>query len=273
MIKNFFQNLDRQGVRFLLVSGQAAVLHGAAMFSEDIDLWAEPDEENRCRLLAALRQAGARYHKLTPPVTLENALLGHGFHFCVPAGSDGDVYLDIMFKPPRVGIFDECQSRGQRMETDWGLLPVIGIRDLVEIKKTQRMQDYPVITRLALREFASLRGEVTREDVAWVWRHVFELPSAEILIESLGSRTHLLLEQLSPREQAWIQARQTGEDAYELGGAVESIMLARMESLRAEDRLHWRPVLASLREWRSRAGLMEEGSLVQDTSGADSTSP
>jgi hypothetical protein len=38
----------------------------AATFSDDIDVWVEPSEENleRCRL--ALRKAGARYYKLTP---------------------------------------------------------------------------------------------------------------------------------------------------------------------------------------------------------------
>lgn len=50
MIANFFQSLDRNGGEYLLISGQAAVLYGAATFSEDIDLWINPTETNRARL-------------------------------------------------------------------------------------------------------------------------------------------------------------------------------------------------------------------------------
>ena len=34
MIANFFQSLDRNGGEYLLISGQATVLYGAATFSE-----------------------------------------------------------------------------------------------------------------------------------------------------------------------------------------------------------------------------------------------
>lgn len=42
MIANFFQNLNARKVEYLLISGQATVLYGAATFSEDIDLWIQP---------------------------------------------------------------------------------------------------------------------------------------------------------------------------------------------------------------------------------------
>ena len=42
MIASFFQSLDTHRVAYLLISGQATVLYGAATFSEDIDLWVEP---------------------------------------------------------------------------------------------------------------------------------------------------------------------------------------------------------------------------------------
>ena len=61
MIASFFQNLDARGVEYLLISGQATVLYGAATFSEDIDLWVNPTDENCRRLLAELQQADRRY--------------------------------------------------------------------------------------------------------------------------------------------------------------------------------------------------------------------
>jgi len=56
MIANFFQSLSHHGVEYLLISGQATVLYGAATFSEDIDLWLHPTEDNRSRFLAELKQ-------------------------------------------------------------------------------------------------------------------------------------------------------------------------------------------------------------------------
>ena len=61
MIANFFQSLNRNGVEYLLISGQATVLYGAATFSEDIDLWVNPTAENSDRFIATLRQNQAHY--------------------------------------------------------------------------------------------------------------------------------------------------------------------------------------------------------------------
>jgi hypothetical protein len=65
MVANFFQNLESARVEYLLISGQAAVLYGAATFSEDIDLWINPPPENCDRFLAALQASRALYYKLT----------------------------------------------------------------------------------------------------------------------------------------------------------------------------------------------------------------
>jgi hypothetical protein len=71
MIANFFQSLEAHEVAYLLISAQATVLYSAATFSEDIDLWVEPSGSNVQRLHAVLKQIGARYHKLTPPLEKE----------------------------------------------------------------------------------------------------------------------------------------------------------------------------------------------------------
>ena len=49
MIASFFQHLEAEGAKWLLVSGQATILYGAATFSEDLDLWVIPTEQNRFR--------------------------------------------------------------------------------------------------------------------------------------------------------------------------------------------------------------------------------
>jgi hypothetical protein len=37
-MRNLFRSFDRFGVEYLLISGQASILYGAATFSEDIEL-------------------------------------------------------------------------------------------------------------------------------------------------------------------------------------------------------------------------------------------
>src|SRR5215469_5851700 len=98
MIANFFRSLNSDQVDYLLISGQATVLYGAATFSEDIDLWIRPEAQNCERFLATLRSYNARYYKLTPEFTPKNLQRGHGFHFVVP-DENSEVYLDVMGAP------------------------------------------------------------------------------------------------------------------------------------------------------------------------------
>jgi hypothetical protein len=41
-MRNFLGFLEKEGVRYLLISGQACVLYGASSFTEHIDLWVRP---------------------------------------------------------------------------------------------------------------------------------------------------------------------------------------------------------------------------------------
>ena len=69
-MRRLFRAFERVGLDYLLISGQASVLYGAAMFSEDIDLWIRPTVPNARKLLKALAEQRARVHRLTPPLTL-----------------------------------------------------------------------------------------------------------------------------------------------------------------------------------------------------------
>ncbi|HZF01130.1 MAG TPA: hypothetical protein VE344_04470 [Methylomirabilota bacterium] len=174
MIANFFQSLDRNGVEYLLISGQATVLYGAATFSEDIDIWINPTEKNRDRFVLALRDCGARYYKLTPPLTVENLQHGHGFHFVLP-GDSGEIFLDVMGNPPRTGSFADSLATARWMETEWGKLHIVGIKSLVELKKTQRLEDYPIISKLALAWFDQPECKKTADDFLWALQNIFTL--------------------------------------------------------------------------------------------------
>lgn len=51
--------LEAEGVEYVLFGGQAVNLHGIPRFTEDIDLFVRPTEENVARLRAALRRLWA----------------------------------------------------------------------------------------------------------------------------------------------------------------------------------------------------------------------
>lgn len=148
MMRSFFQNLELHRVRYLLISGQASVLYGAATFSEDFDLWIEPTAPNLHAFILSLREMNGLVYKLTPPLSVRNLRRGHGFHFRLPVERLQTEYLDVMGKPPRVGRFATVFRDASWFGTAWGKIPTIGIVDLVEVKKTRRLSDYDIISNL-----------------------------------------------------------------------------------------------------------------------------
>ncbi|HKX61225.1 MAG TPA: hypothetical protein VJS65_05265 [Verrucomicrobiae bacterium] len=263
MIANFFRSLDRHGVEYLLISGQATVLYGAATFSEDIDLWLHPTHENSIRFLAALRECGARYYKLTPALTVENLARGHGFHFVLPTRNEPDAFLDIMGAPPRVGSFAPAAAEARSMDSEWGPLPTIGLRALVELKKTQRLEDYPIISKLAVAWFDQPECANDAEDFAWALNNLFTLPELRLFFEehpnAAAGMGHALASELNDFAE---QLKSTGDVSEELASRLNSGMQQRIGVLQQIDREYWRQIIAELKQLRSAGKLMPEGGAV-----------
>ena len=263
MIENFFQNLDARRVEYLLISGQATVLYGAATFSEDIDLWVNPADENCRRLLAALRDSHARYYKLTPAPTVEHFQRGHGFHFILPGDDEPDVFLDIMGAPPRVGSFASALATARSMDTEWGRLPTIGLRALVELKKTQRLEDYPIISKLAVAWFEQPECEQTPADLRWAIENIFTLPELRMFVEEHPTVLETLPPNPAPGFQEFAEQIAAGKDESESSAAiVNADMQRRMAGLQQADRRYWRDIIAELKRLRGAGSLMPQGGTV-----------
>jgi hypothetical protein len=240
-MRNLFRSFERFGVNYLLISGQASILYGAATFSEDVDLWILPSPGNARRTLSALAAVRSRVHKLTPPLKPRFLRAGHGFHFVVP-GKPLPVYLDLMGRPPRVGTFSDSRRRALTLDTDWGRILVVSIEDLISLKKTRGFSDYEVISnlvsvRLSEHEFP------TRRLLRWAARNTFRAEDLETFLRQLG-------EPLSLERCRRHIARE-------------------VERLQARDSRYWRPRIDELRRLR-RAGLLwPEGTpvskLLEDT--------
>ncbi len=263
MIASFFRHLEEQGVRWLLVSGQATILYGAATFSEDIDLWVEPSETNLQCLLSALRASQAKYYKLTPALTPELANRHHGFHFTISDPTDSmPLFLDVMCCPPRVGSFAEAAQRARVFTTDWGALPTVGIADLVELKKTQRPRDYPIIGRLVLAHMSDVGGGSTENDLAWAANNIFSLPEFKQLLNEFPQVDVALSVADSLIRRAVDAWRTDGALSAELEDQLEDWFDARSAPLRKADRRFWRVVIDELRELRAGGQLIPQGTPV-----------
>ena len=52
--------LEKEGVRYVVIGGLAAVLHGSPLLTQDIDICPARDPENLKRLASALSSIGAK---------------------------------------------------------------------------------------------------------------------------------------------------------------------------------------------------------------------
>lgn len=252
-MRALFRAFDRARVDYLVISGQATVLYGAAHFSQDLDLWIRPAGANIEAMLRALAAIRARVHKLTPPPSVRNMRRGHGFHFVAPGG----LYLDVMGSPPRVGGFADAARRAERMRTPWGILPVVGIEDLVEIKKTNRPEDYDVITRLALIQL-NRRGP---RALPWALDNIFRAEDLWSVVERHGP--HLARRRLGPPTatfvKLWSRGKAPSPRDYSLAGARLALAAAKLQD---RGRAYWIPRIHELKRLRRAGMLLDEGTPV-----------
>jgi hypothetical protein len=233
-MRNLFRSFERFGVDYLLISGQASILYGAATFSEDVDLWIQPAPANVRRVLGALASRRARVHKLTPPLETRFLRAGHGFHFIVP-GRPLPVYLDLMGKPPRVGSFSACRRSARLLDTDWGLIAVVGLEDLIALKKTRRFVDYEVISNLVSIRLSE-EDSPSRKLLRWAARSTFRAEDRVMFLRSLGAPTSL--------------------------ARCRTAIAREVKRLQERDARYWRTRIAELRRLRRAGKLWQEGAPV-----------
>lgn len=262
-MKSLFRAFEQEELRYLLIGGQAAILHGGAHFTADIDLWMAPDPANVQCLLRSLARVDAVVHKLTPPPVRTWMETGHGFHFVVPDGENGSVYLDVMGVPPRVGAFADATTRMVRFETPWGSLPVVGIQDLVELKKTNRLEDYAVITRLSAIHLQRV-AYPSADLLQWACTNSFDADALVAILLRHGTTwlekpTHVdpLMRLLSTKLDAGVPPEDL--DRRELTRLIHE----KLQDLIEAGRTYWKPRIEELRQLRSKGELLAQGTPVR----------
>lgn len=142
--------LDRHGVHYVLIGGLAAVLHGSAHVTTDVDIVPEEAADNLERLSAALRELDARIRVTGEP---------DGVRFDPAAESlrrvriwnlqttQGD--LDIAFEPSGTRGYEDLRRDMVGMRVRGIDVPVASLADVIRSKEAAgRERDRAVLPGL-----------------------------------------------------------------------------------------------------------------------------
>ena len=137
-VGELFASLDAAKIRFLIVGGTAASLHGAPMATIDVDIWIDLPERRYVRLLAIAKKLGAEILR--------------GNVICLR----GDHRVDFLYRIDGLASFATEWKRAERMI--WVGQPV-KVLPLARIIRSKEVSNRPkdLIQLPALREYATCR--------------------------------------------------------------------------------------------------------------------
>ncbi len=151
--EEIFACLDRHGVRYVLIGGLAAVLHGSPLPTLDVDICPARDGDNLERLARALDELDAR---IRTPDAPEGVPFAHESEFLAAVEllnlvtRAGD--LDLSFTPAGTAGFDELVGQAVVMRLAELDVPVAALEDVIRSKEAaNRPKDHrtlPVLRQL-----------------------------------------------------------------------------------------------------------------------------
>ncbi len=125
--------LTEEDVRFVLIGGLGARLHGSPSVTNDTDICYERSDDNLRRLAAALERLEARLRGVADevPFTADAATLaaGHHFTFTTIAGN-----LDCLGTPAGTDGFRRLERNAGTFDVDGLSILVASIDDLIRMK-------------------------------------------------------------------------------------------------------------------------------------------
>jgi len=137
--------LNRSNAKYLVIGGIACILHGYARATDDVDILIERTAANAGRILKALGR------------------LGYGFAREWTSAEILKRPITVIGDDPRVDVFtiawkvkyEHAAPNASRVDVDGVRIPLIGLDDLIETKRTGRLQDAADIE--ALEQIRRLR--------------------------------------------------------------------------------------------------------------------
>lgn len=186
-LSGVLRSLQEAGIPFVVMGGQAVGAYGASEGSRDLDICLTAPAASVERLSQWLEQADAKLRYL-PPLSREVLDRGHTVHYDVPFGGSSVVRLDVCTRPARIADPAMLPSRAIPYTlSDGTRIQVMGLSDLIQTKKTQRLKDWGAIEMLLAASIATTASP--DEDLVKVW--LTELRDPELLRTIASARPTL----------------------------------------------------------------------------------
>jgi len=122
-------DLNRAGVRYVLVGGIALIRHGVARATRDIDAVLEPGEQNIDRLRRLIGEWGATRPDGSP-IPVDSVADGKTIHLATPHGA-----LDLLPERAAPLSFAELIARADTRRVDGVEASICSLADLVALKR------------------------------------------------------------------------------------------------------------------------------------------
>jgi hypothetical protein len=156
------RTLAAHQVRFVVIGGFAAVLHGSGLFTYDADITPDPDPDNLKRLCRALDEIGARIRTSAEP---EGAAFRCDEHFLARMSmlnlvtDHGD--FDLAFRPAAFpNGFEDLIKQSVPFDVGGFVVQVAALDDVIRSKETaDRDKD-----RAALPQLYALRDAIAAQE-------------------------------------------------------------------------------------------------------------
>jgi hypothetical protein len=229
--------MKKNGLRTLLMGGQACVFYGAAEFSRDIDLLVLTDPVSIDLIQSALNDLDAR--PIAVP-SFEPAYLnrGHAVHFRCSREDVAGLRIDLMSVLRGADHFEKLWQRRVSFDVDGETFDLLSPPDLVIAKKTQRDKDWPMIRRLVEQSFLLQRDS---EDPSLIDFWLRDLRTPELLIRITAQHPQLAAASTRPAV--------TAAFAGDVATVAEALALEEREE-RRKDREYWEPLKRELEQLR-----------------------
>lgn len=239
-IRTVLSSMRTHGVRCLLMGGQACVFYGAAEFSRDTDLALLASPANLDRFNAALSALQAE-RIAVPPLEEEYLRRGHAVHVRCHHPDAAGMRIDVLSVMRGVAPFDELWERRTTVEIAAGEpYDLLSLPDLVQAKKTQRDQDWPMLRRLVEAHYFQNREHASPDHVSF-WLNELRTPALLVeLARANASMAHALV----GRRPVIADAIRGDVSALEEGLRQEEA------AERDADRRYWEPLRAELARLR-----------------------
>lgn len=147
---DLLRRLNEAGVEYVVIGGVAAIVHGSARITEDLDIFAPLDHANVVAIIRALEGVRPRWrHRPDLPVIKPDNPQLHGLKNMYLVSDLG--MMDVLGEVPEAGTYAEVAARAGRVDFRGIPVPVVDLDTLIAIKRAVgRAKDVRALPELEL---------------------------------------------------------------------------------------------------------------------------